>query len=79
MRTFIILFIELLNLASFKYFYHLCIDYKCANLEIIIGLSATIGNPKQLADWLEATLVIDDWRPVELKQGIFSEGKIEFY
>ena len=45
----------------------------------IIGLSATIGNPQQLADWLEATLVIDTWRPVELKQGIFSEGKIEFY
>ncbi|MBI2102547.1 DEAD/DEAH box helicase [Candidatus Woesearchaeota archaeon] len=45
----------------------------------LIGLSATIGNPKELADWLEATLVIDNWRPVELKQGIYTEGKIQFY
>ena len=45
----------------------------------IIGLSATIGNPQELADWLEATLVIDEWRPVELKKGIFSEGKVEYY
>lgn len=45
----------------------------------IIGLSATIGNPKELADWLGAELVIDSWRPVELKQGICVEGKTEFY
>ncbi|MBU1976602.1 MAG: DEAD/DEAH box helicase [Nanoarchaeota archaeon] len=45
----------------------------------LVGLSATIGNSKELAEWLEATLVIDDWRPVELKQGIFNEGKTEFY
>src|SRR3989344_7707113 len=45
----------------------------------IIGLSATIGNPKELAEWLEATLVIDEWRPVELKKGIYAEGKVEYY
>jgi helicase len=45
----------------------------------IIGLSATIGNPKELAKWLDAQLVIDNWRPVELKQGIHLEGKTEFY
>ena len=45
----------------------------------IIGLSATIGNPKELADWLEAELVEDDWRPVELKKGIHLEKKTEFY
>ncbi|PIN73290.1 hypothetical protein COV20_03605 [Candidatus Woesearchaeota archaeon CG10_big_fil_rev_8_21_14_0_10_45_16] len=45
----------------------------------LIGLSATIGNPQQLADWLEATLVQDTWRPVELKQGIYHDDKIEFY
>lgn len=45
----------------------------------IIGLSATIGNPKELAEWLGAILVIDNWRPVELKKGIFSEGKVEYY
>jgi len=45
----------------------------------LIGLSATIGNPQALASWLGAELVIDDWRPVELKKGIHLEGKTEFY
>ncbi len=45
----------------------------------ILGLSATIGNPKELAEWLGATLVQDSWRPVELKQGIHCKGKTEFY
>lgn len=45
----------------------------------LIGLSATIGNPQELAEWLEAELVIDTWRPVELKQGIRLDGKTEFY
>lgn len=44
-----------------------------------IALSATIGNPEELAKWLEAELVIDNWRPVELKKGIYFEGKVEFY
>ena len=44
----------------------------------IIGLSATIGNPKELSGWLEAELVIDDWRPVKLYKGIYFEGKVEF-
>jgi len=44
----------------------------------IIALSATIGNPEQLAKWLEAELVIDDWRPVELKHGVYHDGEIEF-
>ena len=44
-----------------------------------IGLSATIGNPQELAKWLQAELVLDSWRPVELKQGIHLEGKTEFY
>ncbi len=44
----------------------------------IVGLSATIGNPKELASWLEAELVIDTWRPVELKQGVYHNGHVEF-
>ena len=44
----------------------------------LIGLSATIGNPHELADWLDSALVVDEWRPVELKKGIYSEGKVEF-
>ncbi len=45
----------------------------------LIGLSATIGNPKVLAKWLEAKLVADSWRPVELKQGIYCQEEMEFY
>ena len=45
----------------------------------LIGLSATIGNPEELADWLNAELIVDHWRPVELKKGICLDGKIEFY
>lgn len=44
-----------------------------------IGLSATIGNPKELAEWLDAELVIDDWRPIELKKGIYFNQRINFY
>lgn len=45
----------------------------------IIGLSATIGNPQELAEWLKARLVLDCWRPIELHKGIHAEGKTEFY
>ncbi|MBW2963784.1 DEAD/DEAH box helicase [Candidatus Woesearchaeota archaeon] len=44
-----------------------------------IALSATIGNPKELAQWLEAKLIEDNWRPVELKKGIYFDGQVEFY
>lgn len=44
-----------------------------------IGLSATIGNAQELAEWLNADLVVDDWRPVELQKGIYLDGNIEFY
>jgi len=45
----------------------------------IIGLSATIGNAEELAEWLNADLVVDDWRPVKLDRGIYLDGEIEFY
>ena len=44
----------------------------------VIGLSATIGHPKDLAKWLDATLVSDDWRPVPLKKGVYHQGVIDF-
>lgn len=44
----------------------------------IIGLSATIGNPKELAGWLGAKLVQDSWRPVKLKKGVYLKGNLEF-
>jgi len=44
----------------------------------LVGLSATIGNAKELADWMDANLVQDTWRPVKLHQGIYVDNHIEF-
>ena len=44
----------------------------------VIGLSATIGNPKTLAGWLDAELVTSSWRPVDLRQGVFYNNRIHF-
>ncbi len=44
----------------------------------VIALSATIGNPEELAEWLGAKLVLDSWRPVTLEQGVYLDGTIEF-
>ena len=44
----------------------------------LIGLSATIGNEEELAGWLDAKLVHDTWRPVELRKGVYYDGEIEF-
>ena len=43
----------------------------------LIGLSATIGNPQQLADWLEAELVTSNWRPVVLEQSTLAGVELE--
>ncbi len=40
----------------------------------ILSLSATIGNAEELAEWLNAELVVSDWRPVQLRKGVFSHG-----
>ncbi len=40
----------------------------------ILALSATVGNAEELAGWLDATLVVSDWRPVELRKGVFHLG-----
>ena len=44
----------------------------------IVALSATIGNPEELAAWLGATLVQDNWRPVKLHKGVYFDGKVQF-
>ena len=45
----------------------------------IIGLSATIGNAKELAAWLKADLIEDEWRPVELQQFILQGDELHRY
>ncbi len=44
-----------------------------------IALSATIGNPEELADWLDAKLVEDNWRPVKLYEGISLHNNVDFF
>ncbi len=44
----------------------------------IIGLSATIGNPEELAEWLDARLVQDDWRPITLHKGVMVDDTIHY-
>ncbi len=45
----------------------------------ILGLSATIGNPRELSEWLNAVLVEDSWRPVKLEKGILLHDEVRFY
>ena len=44
----------------------------------VIALSATISNAYDLADWLNAKLIHSDWRPTELKEGVYFDGMITF-
>ncbi len=44
----------------------------------LIALSATIGNPEELAAWLDARLVQDDWRPVRLDKGVLVADTVSF-
>lgn len=44
----------------------------------LLGLSATIGNPDELANWLGAELVEDHWRPVPLKKGTLLHNQLDF-
>ena len=45
----------------------------------IIGLSATIGNADEIANWLDADLIEDEWRPVELQHHILVDNKMYRY
>ena len=40
----------------------------------IIALSATVGNADELAAWLDAELVVSEWRPTELLEGVLYNG-----
>lgn len=47
------------------------------NLQII-ALSATISNAEVIAEWLNASLVKSDWRPVPLRMGVCIGSRIIF-
>lgn len=42
----------------------------------ILALSATVGNAEELAEWLDAALVMNEWRPVQLRKGVFHTGTL---
>ncbi|KAF6245285.1 DEAD/DEAH box helicase [Nitrosopumilus sp. b2] len=42
----------------------------------IVGLSATITNSDEIADWLGCKLVKNDWRPVPLTEGVCDGGEV---
>jgi helicase len=44
----------------------------------VVALSATIGNSKEIADWLKASHVRSSWRPIPLKEGYHLEGVVRF-
>ena len=44
----------------------------------IIALSATISNARDLAMWLDADLVTSEWRPIQLKQGVYINNEITY-
>ncbi|OYT46141.1 MAG: DEAD/DEAH box helicase, partial [Desulfurococcales archaeon ex4484_42] len=41
----------------------------------IVGLSATLSNPEELAEWLGCKLVLSNWRPVKLIEGFYIKRK----
>jgi len=42
----------------------------------IVGLSATITNSDEIANWLDCTLVKNDWRPVPLSEGVCDGSQV---
>ncbi len=45
----------------------------------IFALSATIKNSRELSKWLNANLLLSDFRPVKLYEGVSFSSKIHFY
>ena len=44
----------------------------------IIGLSAVLGYAERLAEWLEAELLVEHHRPVELRKGVLHRGSFKY-
>ena len=44
----------------------------------LIGLSAVLGKSEKLAEWLNAQMLVQEKRPVELRKGVFFDGKFSY-
>ncbi|MCD6367631.1 MAG: DEAD/DEAH box helicase [Candidatus Aenigmarchaeota archaeon] len=44
----------------------------------IIGLSATISNAQEIAEWLDSELVVSDYRPIKLYEGVYDGEVVRF-
>ncbi|MCU0690314.1 MAG: DEAD/DEAH box helicase [Polyangiaceae bacterium] len=44
----------------------------------IVGLSAVLGKAQLLADWLDAKLLVDTRRPVDLRKGVLCQGTFTY-
>ena len=42
----------------------------------IIGISATVSNSDEIADWLKCESIQSKWRPTELIEGVYNYGKV---
>jgi helicase len=44
----------------------------------MLALSATIRNAEEIAEWLKATSILTEWRPVKLLEGVHLKGECQF-
>jgi helicase len=42
----------------------------------IIGISATVSNSDEVAEWLTCESIQSNWRPTELIEGVYNYGKV---
>ncbi len=45
----------------------------------IVALSATITNADEISEWLDCSLVENDWRPVPLAEGVYDGGGVTMH
>ncbi len=53
------------------------LKYRAPQIQLL-GLSATVSNAAEIAEWLNARLVESTWRPVPLLQGVYKDGVIRY-
>ncbi len=44
----------------------------------VLALSATVRNSDEIAEWLGATAITTEWRPVKLREGVLLNDEIQF-